>query len=134
MFTAPLTLLNGITITLHAWGYRDFSARYADYLNLVAALAQRANTPGAEFHEQLLLERVLAHSVPSVEDQALITVPDVPEILETIFNLNRIEEMAAKPLGLQLRRMQAMETAQAVAMEQRPALDARVKAILPQPN
>ena len=110
MFEVPHTVQSGETISLRAWTYLEFSANYADYLNLLAAL--RAGTEQAEPDPllQSLLNRVLTSSVRA-NDLDLIAVADVPGILEAIFALNRVEEMAAKPLGLYSRVVQAMDSA-----------------------
>ena len=110
MFEVPHTVQSGETISLRAWTYLEFSANYADYLNLLAAL--RAGTGQAEPDPllQSLLNRVLTASVRA-NDLDLIAVADVPGILEAIFTLNRVEEMAAKPLGLYSRVVQAMDSA-----------------------
>jgi uncharacterized membrane protein len=114
MFEAPHTVQSGETITLRAWTYLEFSANYADYMNLLAALRAGASQAEPDHLQQSLLERVMAASVRA-NDLDLIAVADVPGILETIFDLNRVEEMAAKPLGLHSRVVLAMESAQAKA-------------------
>jgi hypothetical protein len=116
MFEAPHTVQSGETISLRAWSYLEFSANYADYLNLLAALRSGAGQAEPEPLQQSLLERVMAASVRA-NDLDLIAVADVPGILEAVFDLNRIEEMAAKPLGLHSRVVLAMESAQMKARE-----------------
>ena len=110
MFEVPHTIQSGETISLRAWTYLEFSANYTDYLNLLAALRMGMEQVEPDPLLQSLLNRVLTSSVRA-NGLDLVAVADVPGILEAIFTLNRVEEMAAKPLGLHSRVVQAMDSA-----------------------
>ena len=116
MFEAPHTLQSGETITLRAWPYTEFSANYADYLNLLALLRAGFGAAEPDPSQQSLLNRVLLASIRA-NDVDLLSVADLPGLLEGIFELNRIEEIAAKTHGLHARVVQAVENAHRETLE-----------------
>lgn len=111
MFEKPYTLQSGETVSVRAWPYLEFSANYSDFLSLLAALKAGLNQAEPEPLMQSLLNRVLLASIRQ-NDLDLIAVADVPGLLEAIFELNNVEQMAAKPLGLHSRVVQAVVNAQ----------------------
>lgn len=101
-----LTLQSGASITLHAWPYRVFSANFLDFRHLLSAFRIMAGGE-VEAPQQMLLDRVLLSSLPDQTDRDAVQVADLPEVLDAIFDLNRLEDVAAKPLSLYLRLLQA---------------------------
>ncbi|MBZ9715275.1 hypothetical protein [Deinococcus multiflagellatus] len=107
-YSRPHTLASGVTITLEPWPYKAFAAGYADLRTLLKAFRERASdSPDQEEHLQPLLDRVLLAAIPSDEDRTQVHGPDLPDLLQAIFDLNRVEDVAAKPLGLYQRLLQA---------------------------
>ncbi|MFC3833507.1 hypothetical protein [Deinococcus rufus] len=115
LHTAPLKLQCGATINVHAWPYRVFTARYADYRRVLDLLCE----PTFQASTQGLLDRVLEASVPAPEDRALIATPDLEGLLDTIQALNRLVEVASKPLRLR-RHLTRAEQPQQVPMTPSP--------------
>lgn len=111
-YSAPLDLTSGVTITLTPWPYLHFAARYAEYRRLLTAFRERAIfREDSEHPQDTLLERVILGAVPSEGDREQILTPDLGLLLEAIHDLNRLDEVAAKPLGLYQRLLQAESSA-----------------------
>lgn len=108
LLTAPLTTQAGLSITVQAWPYLQFTANYLDFRALLTAYREHVEFGAdSELPQQPLLDRVLERSVPDGKDRELIASADVPDLLETIFQLNRLESLASKPLRLYQRLLQA---------------------------
>ncbi|MBZ9715491.1 hypothetical protein [Deinococcus multiflagellatus] len=107
-YSRPYTLTSGATITLEPWSYKTFGACYADLRAVLKAFRERASdSPSQEEDLQLLLDRVLLAAVPRAEDRDQVLGPDLADLLGAIFDLNRVDEVAAKPLSLYQRLLQA---------------------------
>lgn len=103
-----VTLNSGVSIMVQAWPYQRFTANYLDFRALLAAIREHAGfQEDGELPQQALVDRVVLASVPEADDRARLTVADLPELLEAVFDLNRLMEMAAKPLSLYTRLLQA---------------------------
>lgn len=115
--TRPLTLQSGVSVTVHAWPYLTFTASFLDFRHLLSAFRGAAGGEEAGLPQQLLLDRVLLSSVPGEADRQQVMAADLPELLEAIYDLNRLEDVAAKPLSLYTRLLQA-ETGSLEALHQ----------------
>jgi len=107
LLTRPATLQNGVTITVQAWPYAAFAANYMDYRNLLLAFRERSGGQEGQQPQQRLLDRVILSCVPREEDRSQIAAADVGELLEVVHDLNQLDEVAAKPLGLYMRLLRA---------------------------
>ncbi|GGL18347.1 hypothetical protein [Deinococcus radiotolerans] len=111
-YSAPLDLVNGTTVTVMPWPYLHFAARYAEYRKLLRSFRERAvfNEDG-EHPQDLLIERVVTGAVESEADRAQIHAADIGNLLQVIHDLNRLDDVAAKPLSLYQRLLQAESSA-----------------------
>lgn len=106
--TSALTLQSGLSITLRAWPYLTFTANYLDFRNLLLAFREHAQfAADSDLPQQALINRVVAASVPEEKDRELMAAGDIGALLEAIFELNRLTDVAAKPLSLYQRLLQA---------------------------
>ncbi|WP_278911626.1 hypothetical protein [Deinococcus wulumuqiensis] len=107
LYSQSIPLRSGATVTVQAWPYLSYSANYLDYRRLMATFRERAGGQLSEVDQQGLLNRVLIASVPSDTDRQSIEVVDLPVLMEAILELNDLEGVAKKLLGLHLRLLQA---------------------------
>lgn len=115
LITTKLALgQNGPTITVQAWTYAQFSENYADFRRLLAVLSGHHDEDGAQ---QMLLDRVLLSSVPQEQDRQALGVLDLPDLLETVAELNHLTEVTSKARELFLRLVAAEGQATALPQE-----------------
>lgn len=111
--TRPVTLQSGATVTLRAWGLDHIEQHTSDFFAFLRLFVQGVR--GAAIEEQPallgLLGRVARSSLTDPADADLLTVADLPEVAQAIYDLNGLDRVAGKLIGLLTRAQQAVSDA-----------------------
>ena len=111
----PVTLANGATVTVRAWSLDMIEQSSADFFGFLRLFA-RALADGGELGVPDaalgLLSRVAQASLADPADAALLTVADLGDLAQAIFEVNRLAEVPGKLIGLLIRATEARAAAQ----------------------
>lgn len=104
-YTRPVTLSGGATVTVTAWSLADVAAHATDFQAVLDALTAslRETPPPLPSQDSMeLLARVIRLSLTRPEDAALVRACDFPDLLEAIWQVNHLGDLAKKALRLRL--------------------------------
>ncbi|AWT34493.1 hypothetical protein DM785_02240 [Deinococcus actinosclerus] len=111
--TRPVTLQSGATVTIRAWGLDHIEQHTSDFFAFLRLFVQGVR--GAAIEEQPallgLLGRVARSSLADPADADLLTVADIPTVAQAVYDLNGLDNVAGKLIGLLTRAQQAVSDA-----------------------
>lgn len=118
-YQRTITIENGderMTIVVRAWPLPMIGANLADFLALVDAFVARVRDPEGVLAGTLgmsgeALVRVVRLSLANPEDEGLVRAPDLPDVLDAIWEVNAVGELLKKSLELRLRKSTALQAA-----------------------
>ncbi|KQR37728.1 hypothetical protein [Deinococcus sp. Leaf326] len=104
-YTRPVTLSSGVTVTVSAWGLADVAAHATDFqavLDALTASLRDVPPPMPSQDSMALLTRSIQLSLTRPEDAVLVKACDFPDLLEAIWEVNGLGDLAKKALRLRL--------------------------------
>lgn len=115
--TQTVPLQSGVSVTIRAWGLDYVEQHTADFFAFLRLFVQgvRGQNLDAQPAALGLLSRVARASLTKPEDAELLTVADLPDLAQAIFELNRLGDVAGGLIGLLTRAQQAVSEAIAQA-------------------
>ncbi|UQN04862.1 hypothetical protein [Deinococcus sp. QL22] len=105
-YAHPVTLANHVTVTVTGWGLGDVASHAADVQAVIDALtAPLRGTPSPLLLGAVVpvLARVLQLSLTRPEDAQHLAICDLAPLLQAIWDVNGLADLAKKSLARQLR-------------------------------
>lgn len=108
-YTRAVELASGQNVTVQAWTLADIAANTADFYALLELIASPFDDQAQGGTPELfrVAERSIRLSLTRPEDATLVRAPDIPELLDAIFEVNGLADLVKKTMRLRLKLKQA---------------------------